>query len=281
MIITRQQQRVLEALACFRYLTIPQMLKLGLSSHADSLRSQTLKRLTDTHYKAVKSHDFGWIPQHGRLAKIYYLTHTGATLLAEALQLDINDIEYPKGGVQFSSDYQHRVNYINFHIELRRWAELNNKALAFVESYFDKTGRQQKGHVSSISKTRVQLNGKAFIPDGIVKYQDHHKSRLVAIEIHNGTHSKRITEQLLAHIEALEHGLFSEKYQHSTANFVWSVHENQSTLTSVKKRLSTVFQDPRFKLFQPLFLFNSQAQAQEDFAQGWTLADGRKTALFP
>ena len=284
--ISRQQQSVLEALAEFRYLTIPQMVEMNISKNADSLRNHTLNRLINSHRKAIKYHDFGWIPQRGRLARVYYLTHYGAEILAEAWRMEAERIEYPKGGIQFSSDYTHRMNFIDFHISFKRWAEKEKKDVDFFYSYFDKIGSQRAGNVRSTAKTRVMLNrtvytnqeNKPFIPDGLTKYQDGNKPRLVAIEIHNGTHSKRITHQLLDHLEAIQQGLFNEKFNHDTANFVLSVHENQSTLDSVKRRLR---ERSEFQSFLPLFLFNKQDQAKANFAKGWTLADGSKTALFP
>lgn len=283
--ITTQQERVLQALACFRYLTAKQLLEIGISKNINSLRDKSLSRLERHKKHYIKSHDFGWIPQRGRLAKVYYLTENGAKLLAEIYRIDYNDIDYPKGGIQFSSDYSHRINFIDFHISFRRWAERHDKEVDFFYSYFDKTGSQRAGKVRSMAKTRVLLNrtvyvqqeNKPFIPDGLTRYEDGEKNRLVAVEIHNGVHSKRITEQLLDHLEAIQQGLFSEKFGHKTANFVFSVHENQSTLDSVKKRL---LQRPEFKPFMPLFLFNMQAQAKADFRKGWTLANGKKTALF-
>lgn len=279
MIITHQQQRVLEALACFQYLTVKHMLRLGLSKSANSLRQHTLKRMTES--QLIKGHDFNFIPKEGKPFRVHYLTPKGVEVLAESLRLDINDIEYPKGGVQFSIDYQHRMNFIDFHIAFRHWAEITTRDIEFVDSYFDKIGSQRGGNVHSTAKTRVQLNGKAFIPDGITRYQDGKKSRLVVIEIHNGTNTKRIRDQLLDHLTTITKGLISDKYGHEFANFVWSVHERESTLKSVKKQMNELFEDERFSYFKPLFLFNSQAQVQDNFAQGWTLADGRKTALFP
>ena len=262
------------------------MVEMNISKNADSLRNHTLNRLINSHRKAIKYHDFGWIPQRGRLARVYYLTHYGAEILAEAWRMETERIEYPKGGIQFSSDYTHRMNFIDFHISFKRWAEKEKKDVDFFYSYFDKVGSQRAGNVRSTAKTRVMLNrtvytnqeNKPFIPDGLTKYQDGNKPRLVAIEIHNGTHSKRITHQLLDHLEAIQQGLFNEKFNHDTANFVLSVHENQSTLDSVKRRLR---ERPEFQSFLPLFLFNKQDQAKADFSKGWTLADGTKTALFP
>lgn len=275
--LSNQQQNVLEVLACFKYLTIQQMLILGVSKNYNSLRNYTLSRLMNR--KAIKGHDFGWIPQVGRLAKIYYLTPTGAELLAEALRIDSSEIEYPKGGVQFSRDYLHRIHFINFHIYFREWIKETKSELDFFQSYFDKIGSQRAGKVRSTAKTRVQLKGKTFIPDGITRYQEPNqgKSRLVIIEIHNGVHSKRITEQLVQHMEALQEGLFSHKYGHGVANFVLSIHEHESTLKSVKNRLMN---RAEFKPFLPLFLFNTQAQTNQNFSKNWTLADGSKTALF-
>jgi len=283
--ITLQQQNVLEALAEFRYLTAQQMIDLGVSKSITSLRDKTLSRLERHKKHFIKSHDFGWIPQKGRLAKIFYLTKNGVKILAEYLRIEPDQIDYPKGGIQFSIDYSHRIHFIDFHIAFKDWAEQQKKEIEFFHAYFDKIGNQRAGKVRSTAKTRVQLErtiytelkSKPFIPDGLTRYQDGDKSRLVAIEIHNGVHSKRITHQLLEHLEALDQGLFSHKYQHKKMNFILSVHENQSTLDSVKRRL---MERPEFRPLAPLFLFNRQDQAKADFSRGWTLADGSKTSLF-
>jgi hypothetical protein len=285
MMLTNQQQKVLEALSEFRYLTVQQMLSMDISKSPHSLRKNTLSRLTDAHRKMVKSHDFGWIPQRGRLSRVYYLTAYGVKILSEIQRVSIDSIDYPKGGIQYSSDYTHRLHFINFHIRFKHWADQQNKTVEFFHAYFDKIGSQRAGSVRSTAKTCVQLRrtvykqlkSKTFIPDGLTRYQDGNKSRLVVIEIHNGVHSQRITQQLLDHLEALQQGLFSDKYQHNKANYVLSVHENEATLKSVKNRL---IHRAEFQPFLPLFLFNTQAQTNEDFSQNWTLANGGKTALF-
>jgi len=283
--ITQQQQKVLEALACYRYLTAYQLMNIGVSKNINSLRGKALYRLENHRRHFIKSHDFGWIPQRGRLSKVYYLTHSGVTILSEILRIDPKTIQYPKGGIQFSSDYTHRIHFINFHIRFRQWAELNKKPIEFFYAYFDKVGSQRQGKVRSTAKTKVflkrtvytQENDKPFIPDGLTRYQDGNKNRLVIIEIHNGFNSKVIEKQLLDHLEALHQGLFSQKFKHKTADFVLSVHENKTTLKSVKNRLMN---RAEFQPFLPLFLFNTQVQTHDDFSQKWTLADGSKTALF-
>lgn len=284
--ITQQQQRVMEALAEFRYLTAKQLIDIGISKNITSLRDKSLSRLERHKKHFIKSHDFGWIPQRGKLSRVYYLSHNGVKVLADILRVDPKTIEYPKGGVQYSSDYTHRENFIDFHINFKRWAEITGKETEFFYSYFDKIGSQKKGKVRSTAKTRVflkrtvylQQNDKVFIPDGLTRYQDGEKSRLVAVEIHNGLHSQRITQQLLEHVEAIQQALFSEKFEHESANFVLSIHENESTLKSVKNRL---MESPEFQPFLPLFHFNLQSQTRENFTEGWTLANGEKTALFP
>ena len=283
--ITHQQQKILESLACYRYLTVYQLMDIGVSKSINSLRGKSLYRLERHRRHFIKSHDFGWIPQRGRLSKVYYLTPSGVNILSEILRIDPKQIEYPKGGIQFSSDYTHRLHFIDFHIRFRQWAALNNKPIEFFYAYFDKVGSQKKGKVRATAKTKVfltrtvytQQEDKTFIPDGLTRYQDGDKSRLVIIEIHNGFHSKIIEKQLLDHLEALQQGLFSHKFNHKTANFVLSVHENEATLKSVKNRLMN---RGEFKPFLPLFLFNTQAQTNQDFSQNWTLADGSKTILF-
>lgn len=284
--ITDQQIQVLSALARYQYLTAQQMADIGLSASAKALRNKSLPRLKNRGIPFIASESFGVIPTKGRLADIYYLKKAGVFLLAEALNIHPETITYPKGGVQFSRDYFHRVAFIDFHISFRRWAKQNGKAIEFFHSYFDTVGHHHNGKVYSASKNNFYLQrsiythdkNTVFIPDGLARYQEGEKRRLVAIEIHNGTHSQRITKQLLDHIEAMQAELFHKKFQHDKASFVFSVHENQATLDSVKNRLMA--REEFREVFLRLFHFNLQSQAKADFATGWTLADGSPSALF-
>ncbi len=282
--LTPQQKNVLKALAKFRYLTTSQMITLGISKSANALRNNTLKPLSKNRKKCISSHDYGWTPTQGKLHNVHFLTPCGAKVLAEIIGRDIDTISLPTETIWVSSDYDHRTQFVNFHIAFNHWAEREKKNIEFFHVYFDKIKRANKKQ--KVAKTQVQLErtvythleSKPVIPDGLTRYQDGNNSRLVAIEIHN-VHSQQITQQLLEHLEAIEQGLFTGKFNHTGGvSFVLSVHENQSTLDSVKRRL---IERSEFKAFLPLFLFNRQDQVKADFAKGWTLADGSKTALFP
>ena len=55
--------------------------------------------------------------------------------------------------------------------------------------------------------------------------------------MHRDTDTKKIIKQLAQHTKAIEHSLFSTKYQHPTANFLFSIHQNEDRLKQVIQRI--------------------------------------------
>ena len=130
--------QVMEQLHTYRFLTAPQLLRLGVASHVNSLR-RTLRRF-ETARKYVDWAEFGVLPQIGRLPRVYYLTERGARYLAEAWRVEPAEINYPRGVKLFSRDYFHRGATIDFHIELRRFAAQYGLTVEVFHSYFDTAG---------------------------------------------------------------------------------------------------------------------------------------------
>jgi hypothetical protein len=86
--------QVMEHLHAYRFLTAPQLLRLGVASHINSLR-RTLRRF-ETGRKYVDWEEFGVLPRIGRLPRVYYLTERGARYLAEAWRVEPAEINYPR-----------------------------------------------------------------------------------------------------------------------------------------------------------------------------------------
>lgn len=266
----------LEALATYQYLTAQQLADIGVLSSAKNIRDRVLPRLLSKSRPLVRYVQFPTHPTKGALSRVYALTQRGAGILAEHLRLDPEAIRFPVGGIQFTHDYFHRLAFVDFHIALRKWASATGSQVEFVDAYFEKIGAQRSGRPLT-AKTQVRTETLNIIADGVFRVQIGEKRRLCVVEIHNNWESAKITEQLNRHITAVSKGLFAAKYQHPSPNFILSVHENQTTLDSTRKRL---LQLPDFADFLPLVAFNLQSAVKEDFGNGWITADGSHSTIF-
>lgn len=81
--ITPKQERILHQLAHYKYLTVSQMLALGISNDRSFVNKQ-LKRLREDFFKPlIYSQHFGVDPKRGKLESVHALTKQGAKILAE------------------------------------------------------------------------------------------------------------------------------------------------------------------------------------------------------
>src|SRR5512132_1230456 len=199
----------------------PQLVRLGVASHINSLR-RTLRRF-ETGRKYVDWAEFGVLPQIGRLPRVYYLTERGARYLAEAWRVEPAEINYPRGVKLFSRDYFHRGATIDFHIELRRFAAQYGLAVEFFHSYFDTTGANRSEYPAERLRhlSKVPLEDSFFIPDAIFAVRAPDGARyLFALEVYNGIDTKRVHAQLEKHLVALGEGRISELYGYPRAHRV-------------------------------------------------------------
>lgn len=284
--LTEKQVLALEALAVYRYLTPQQMVNCGVSSSLPYLRNKVLKRLSKEHRPLIKYKDFGFIATQGqsrRVARLYYLTKQGAEVVAEHKGVSLDKIIYPVGGIQFSNDYFHRIDFIDVHIALRKWVEKIGCQIQSFDGYFDTFGSNRRSKDAPLTKkNKILLNHKIFIPDGVCKISSN-KDRLFLIEIHRGNNTKRILEQIDKHIDCISRGIFSKKYKHLNSdsqplpNFLLSVYEKESIMNQVKKRLLGLSD---FQNFLPLILFATVDEVKKDFEGVWMTANNHKMPIF-
>jgi hypothetical protein len=266
--LPEKNTKVLEWLNIYRFLTVPQLQRLGLDGSKESVY-KVLRRFNTNRKPLVAYTDFGFIPKIGRLHRIFYLTKYGALALAELLRIEIDKINYPKNTKLFHRDYFHRLNMIDFHIELRLWSKQTDTKIILFDTYFE--GLKQKNKRFEM-KTKVYLKDGLLIPDAIfIFHLPNTKTYLYALEIHNGFGTKRIVNQLEKHLIAIKEGSVSEKYAYSYANRVVSVFDNEATLRAVLKRLKEL---PDFKKFYSHFLFKTLEQLKNNFYSGWFVISG-------
>src|SRR5690349_2625354 len=81
--LTATEHAIFTALATYRFLTVLQLLSLGVTSSRRYLY-RILQRLSARHPRVIRSLAFGVHAEKGHLPALYYLTPAGAELLAEA-----------------------------------------------------------------------------------------------------------------------------------------------------------------------------------------------------
>lgn len=111
-LISPSQQDALEALALYRFLTVKQFIRLGISKSESSLRNNTLYDLKTRRYKspvtgnAIVAADLG---RWQKLPFVHHLTEVGADLLADLWKIAPSEVPYPIGGAQFGKQFFHRT----------------------------------------------------------------------------------------------------------------------------------------------------------------------------
>jgi hypothetical protein len=283
-VLTASQARVLECLARYRFLNTRQFINLGIVKSRDALYTTVLPRLTKRREKNLVTVQ-AYTPQSvmaGRASFIYALTVYGAEIVADILCVDIAQIHYPVGGIQYVDDYFHREIYIDFCIALDKWvAEHDFRDVPSISHYFDHTGSNRSGDKPSVSVNRLRLpgNGDPIEPDGmgVVTTEDDRRVAF-AVEIHRKTDPKRIAQQLIKHAIAASAHLVGQRFGLDKANVILSVCANPAVVERVRLLMRRA---PNFASFAHLYRFNDvETLTAQGFAAGWTTADGNAAQPF-
>ncbi len=292
---TRQQQLAMEALAEYRFLTVQQMVVLGVSKSATSLRDNVLKPLARRSRAPITYQDVGKVLG---TSYVWSLTKRGAKNLAEAWGVEADKISYPKGGVQFSTQYWHRLAQIDFHIAINQWAEKIGAEVVLRHRDYVMIGSQRRK--GQTAETKINLAGGSYIiPDGIFGFRLNGHDYLYVLEVHHGTSAQKATAKLQTYYAALMEHAISKKYNYEMSCYVLSLFQeekfsNNRKLTKEQKHQRNVRRcetkmksvmdrlevDQKFGAFKPAYLFNTMENIRADLATGWTLADGANVTPF-
>lgn len=275
------QQKTLEALGRYRYLTVAQLAAAGVAKNENHIRSDVLPRLCRRQSEnLIEERKYPLSAAHGSLPTVYTLTKYGAEILAEIERSDVSDILYPTAGIQFANDLRHRIAYVDWCIAFDAWigADEDRQCLA-LRHYFDKTGSNRSGPARMRPETRIDFGASGYIiPDGLVFFENADKRITAAVELENRTDPKRVVEKLKVHMEAIRSGAVTRRFEHDKANRVLSISTEASLAVRIMERMLAV---PGFReQFLPLFAFNVLDSVKADFGSGWVLADGSPAGIF-
>ncbi len=273
--ITPTQEKILLALATFKYLTNSQLLQLGIMTDRANINKQ-LAELRNRFKPFVGSISFGVHPKLGKLESVHYLTAHGALILKECFGESFF-VRFPKGSNGlFQQDYFHRINTINVHLAFNKWAMTNDLDLLFFRTYFDKlSSGKEKGFRA---ESAIFVNDKEYlIADALCMLQTPRREELYAVEMYNGDDTHRVHGSLFAHLQALNNGQPSKQFGLDYGSRVLCVFEKENYKILAMKRLS---EDSRFESAKSHFLFKSLDELDVDSFFDWLLFDGTKGSLF-
>ncbi|MEM6914634.1 MAG: hypothetical protein AAF511_11735 [Pseudomonadota bacterium] len=233
---------VLRALDTYRFLTVSQMLRLGVANDPGNLR-KVLGRMVSARrdangiprQKEIGVLDFGVLPRIGRLSRLYFLAPEGAALLAEA-DRDRPDPKPVLHAVRFRNDYFHRVNTIDFHITLSQFAEANGHEITLTRQYFNRLPKT--GNTPPRPSTSIDLKPGYIDPDSIYMLRDPDGTeRLLLVEIANGHQVDRVVKKLPLYGKALAQDKINHAFDYgSRAPRVLWLFDQPRTLELVQQR---------------------------------------------
>lgn len=249
MVLNYNQTAMLEYLSRFRFLTVSQLMRLGISkdrSHVNKL----IRGLRTEAKPLIGSTNYGADPVKGKLEAVHHLTALGWKTVQELSRREGKS--YELSGVQAYKDYFHRLNTIDIHIAFHLFCERNEYEIVVWENYFD---RLKDGKRGGIAATKLELSGGNYlIADALTCVYKNSKPTLFAIEMYNGKDITRTLKQLKQHAEALADCSVGKVYGLEQAHWVYCVFEEPSLLDST---LEAVSKDPDFEGLRLYFLFRT------------------------
>lgn len=275
--------KVLQALNVYRYLSVNQMIRLGVATDKGNLR-KVLNGMVSAQKdeagiprpKEIGMLDFGSIPRIGRLSRLHYLAPIGAELLRE-FDPDGPEPKPIRHALRFQNDYFHKVNTIDFHITLQQFAAAASHKITLNRQYF--TRLPKSGNTPARPSTSIDLNPGFLDPDSIYMLQDPDGTeRLLLVEIANGKRVDRVVDKLPRYGQALTEDKINHTFNYGTrAPRVLWLFDEPRTLELVQER---AVDDTRVQATLPYFFMRPLAGCTpETLLEDWQRPATGQTAV--
>ena len=285
-VVSRIQSSVLISLARFKFLTISQLLEIGVGTNQKSYLWKQMASLRDRKTPLVKCQRFAMVQTKSSKPPVkvedwYYLNPAGKRFLEDEFQYR-EGIKMPIGrGNIPSKDYFHRKRTISFFIALTKWAEANRIEIPFIHNYYDKTGNVRKsGNLRA--RTKIEFNGgDFFIPDGAFKLLSKKGEKFFLMEMYNGNDVGRTVNQLVKHAVCLTQRYAHKAYEipFNKSYLIILIFEQRELMDATINRIST--KEPAFSVIQKYFRCKTVEEiARGSFFKDWKTLGGEVVGLF-
>lgn len=275
---------ILEALNEYRFLTVQQMVRLGIADtnttmyrYMKNFNSGKAKHIGTVHYKDL--------PEHGRLPSMHFLKKAGAEVLQEQLNLLPEQIGFKDYDLHFERDRAHRIQLVDFHIALKQFCTIYNGDIEFFHVYYDFSGANRtkdETREALRSDTKIDYKDTYIRPDFNCCIYDHTGKRsLFTGEIQRGKDTKRNVEKIKAHAYAMAEGALSQAYGEDTFYKVLYIFNDKDAM---RLTLDRVNKDPNLvELLEQLkryFVFTTGDDVIFDIQNHWKQLDGSSVELW-
>jgi len=289
-IIKPTESNILLALAQYKFLTTSQLMRLGVTKNRSHL-SRILSQLkADKPLVATISFSKGnrgnktFDPHQEPYENVAYLLPRGVKTLMHEFQMQLQNINYPKGQDISYKDYYHRHRTIDCHISLSASTQKNDLELLFFHRYFDKIGNNRT--LKNLrAKTKIDLtNNRYIIADASFAIEAPKHTELYCIEMHNGKESKRILKELANYFEALQLGSPTKKYQQEygckRGARILNVFTYPNTMKAVLRRIveEKILHPKAYKFY--LFKTWEEVKNGGNFFEDWHTIGGEKARMY-
>ena len=256
--ITYTQEKILKALARYKYLTASQFVDLGICNLITARQYISALKKLNLVNKAIYSQPITTNKKtiNTRLEGLNFLDKEGVKLLKDAFDLD--NIKYPKNyKLAFSNDYFHRIFMISACIAFDLWIEKTKKEGFFMIDFHN-------------SETTIIINDDLTVkPDIIVNFNETY----AILEVWAGTEKEYITNQLSKLFKAIASKRVSEFLNYSKSPRILNIFKDTDTMERVKHSIKTTsfFENAVNK---GIFYFTSTDSIKENFNL-WQDIDGK------
>lgn len=277
MMLSETDGRLLDALARYRLLTIPQAMRLGVGKD----RTHLGERL-----RVMKRHGLVGIAEQARLLgpRVHWLREKGVVVAAElaAERGETLTLSAPKRGFVAGWHLRQRLAIVDCHIALRAWADATGGAVEWFRVEFEANPSGMLAKPLRYPWKRPEGTIVDYYPDaaGVVRLADGNRF-LFALEMETGGESKGLdnfTAQLPDRLAASEAGAVENGVQ-------WPNSERRARLLFVfpdadmLKRARGILAKHTSDALPFVFL-NSLPSLLGSFADGWVKASGEKGTPF-
>ena len=260
------EEKILLALATYRFLNTEQLLALKLATRTQLY--DNLSTLRRRQPLLIRELDFRKTVFGG--ARLYALTPRGAELLMQHGLVAKEPRSSAKGEL-FANDYWHRIACVNFHIYLREFVTNQGGELDFYDTYFDMVDNA-KGF---LPKTAMRFGPHVIVPDAMFAFTIKGVKRLCAVEVYRHKRTGLIEEKMASYLVALSERVIEKTYQYAKSVRVLLCFDDLSAMQLIQKRMRDTVGEG-----SPHFFLAPLDTLKEMFLDGWQRFDGSGVSLF-
>jgi len=247
--ITLVQERILKALARYKYLTASQIVDLGICNLTTARQYISALQKYKLTKKAIYSQPatINAKTVNIRLEGLNFLDIAGVKLLKD--NFDLENIKYPqKYKLSFSNDYFHRIFMISSCIAFDKWIINTNQEGFFLIDFHN-------------SETTVKITDTLTVkPDIIIDYN----GTKCIVEVWAGIEKEYIVNQLSKFYKAVASKKINEHLKYDRGIRILNIFKDKPTLERVRQALKT---DTYFDKANAkgLFMFATLEDIKADF----------------